>query len=242
MKKDDKDIFKEFQDSLKNLDGTLHVLDASIPIEKQMEYFNYSDSVRKNMEKGTVENQIIILNDDYSSTEEIQYALTFLAVSGDVKAYRALEIYTEKNKDHLNDWAILAMMQARITLESEFSEEKQIFISTGLGGKDGNFRFYSFFKSNKLVPFSAYQKSLIEKEFPFFIEKSEGIIEEIKIEDNYFTLIFLINLQIDIRVVLRKVIDECNQYGNFIDTRFVITNVKIYSREEIEKELLKDEE
>ena len=239
MKKD-RDIFSEFQDSLKGFEGNLHVLDTAVPLEKQLAYFRYSENIRNNQEEENLEEQIEILNSADSSFDAIKYAMAFLAISGDVKAYRALENYNKTSNADLNDWASLSLLQAKITLESEFSEEKPVFISTGLGGKANQLRFFAFFKSSNLEPFTTYQRTLIEKEFPFFINKCQGTLEDIKIESNYFTLLFLVTLHVELKKMLEEAVDECNQYGDFINTHFVVTNVKVFNEEDIEKELRKN--
>ncbi|MDR2057369.1 MAG: hypothetical protein LBP83_03630 [Dysgonamonadaceae bacterium] len=237
--KNNNDVFKEFRDSLAGLEGNLHVLKTSVPVEKQIEYFHYSEEVRKNKKNESVDKQIDILNSVNASSKETKYAMTFLAISGDVKAYRALENYNREHKGDLDDWATLSLLQAKITLETEFLDEKQIFISTGLGGEGRRLRFFSFFKSSGLKPFSDYQRKLIEREIPFYIHKYNGILEEQKIEETYFTIIFLIDLLVDIKNMLLDAVNECNQYGNFISTSFIITNVKIFNEKDIQKELMK---
>jgi len=238
--KNDNDVFRAFRQSIKGLEGNLHVLDTSIPVEKQMEYFRYSESVRIHCKNDSVTEQIEVLNSIYSSSEEKKYAMTFLAISGDIKAYRVLEAYNQNPKESLTDWASLSLLQAKIMLESEFSDERQVFISTGLGGRGNKLRFYAFFKSTGLVPFSKYQRNLIEKEIPLTLRKYQGILEEVTIKNNYFSLLFLITIQIDLKEMLKEAISECNEYGNFIDTHFVITNVKIFNQEDIYRELQKD--
>jgi hypothetical protein len=233
------DVFKEFQQSLRGLDGNLHVLETSIPVEKQMEYFKYSEKVRILSKNETVEEQIDVLNSIDSTYEAKKYAMTFLAVSRDVKAYRALETYCKNQEENITDWASLSLLQAKITLESEFSDEKQVFISTGLGGRGSKLRFYAFFKSSDLSPFSNYQRDLIEKEIPFTIRQYRGEMEKITIESNYFSILFLISLQMDIKEMLKSAVAECNEYGDFINAHFVITNVKVFSPEDIRKELRK---
>jgi len=226
--------------SFEHLRGEFHILETNIPVEKQMEYFRYSEIVRRQKEKPTVEEAIDILDNRYTTDNEKKCAMTLLAISGDVKAYRALELYSpyiEYYVEHLKDWMELALLQAKITLESEFSDEKQIFISTGLGGKGEMLRLYAFFKSNNLRPFSPYQVQLIEKEFPFFINEACGVIEKIEVFENYFTLLFLVNIKSDIKYLLENAVIECNQYGNFIDCSFIVTNVKVFDEEEIKREL-----
>ncbi|MDR1527038.1 MAG: hypothetical protein LBS46_05115 [Dysgonamonadaceae bacterium] len=236
----DNDIFNEFQQALQGMKGNLHVLEIPVPVEKQLEYFKYSEKVREYSESETVEEQIEMLNSDRVSYEEMKYAMTFLAISGDVKAYRALESYSKEPKNELlNDWIAMSLLQARITLDSELSDEKQVFISTGLGGERNKLRFYAFFKSEGLRPFSDYQRNLIEKEMPFHIRRYQGEVEEIQIEENYFSLVFLIDLQVDLRNMLLNAVDECNEYGNFIQTGFIVTNVKKFGEEDIRRELQK---
>jgi hypothetical protein len=237
--KNDNDTFKEFQQSLKGLEDNLHVLETSIPVEKQIEYFKYSETVRNVSKHETVEEQIEILNSSNATFEAKKYAMSFLSISGSVKAYRALEVYCKNPKKEESEWASLSLLQAKITLESEFSDKKQVFISTGLGGKGNKLRFYAFFKSADLKPFSNYQRDLISQEIPFIIRRSRGEVEEIVVENNYFYILFLIHLQIDIKEMLKKIISQCNEYGDFISPNFIITNVKKFNREDIQKELCK---
>jgi len=237
--KNDRNALKDLQHSLESIKGKLHVMEMNIPVEKQMEYFRFSETIRGNFaNEYSIEYQMRILASPESSPSDIKYALAFLAVSGNVKAYRAIEAYSEQ---HLDDWTVMSLFQAKITLESEFSDERQIFISTGLGGKDDKLRFYAFFKSTDGEIFSDYQRKLIEKEIPFFIRKYQGFPEEIQIRDNYFTLLFLIHIQVNIKTMLDEAIAECNQYGDFIHKGFIITNVKVFTEEEIQIELKRKE-
>ena len=230
----DSDVFKGLQQSLDGLKGQLHFLEINVPVDKQMEYFRYSENVRNDTRLTSVEEQINVLFSPESSPKELKFSLSYLSISGDIKAFRAIESY---NKEHSDDWAAMSLLQAKITLESELSDEKQIFISTGLGGKEDKLRFSAFFKSNFLQTFSKYQRELIEKEFPYSIERQGGEVEEIKIAENYFTILFLVNLNVNIKVMFENVLNECNQYGDFINNSYIITNVKVFSEEDIQKEL-----
>ena len=44
---------------------------------------------------------------------------------------------------------------------------------------------------------------------------------------------FLIPVRADIKLTLDKVINECNQYGDFLSNVFTITNVKELTAEEV---------
>ncbi|GHU71219.1 hypothetical protein FACS189413_12660 [Bacteroidia bacterium] len=223
-----------------DIKGNVHVLDTVVPVEKQMEYFHYSELVRRNLKNESIDDLIEDLQREDVPLSDQKYMLSVLAISGDVKAFRAIEAYSRGNYDPaLTDWVAMSILQARITLDSEFSDERQVFISSGLGGKGDKLRFYAFFQSEKLIPFTDYQRNLITQEFSYSIKKYQGEVEEIKIEKNYFSILFLINLQEDIRKMMESALNECNEYGDFIHSSFVITNVKCFDEYDIERELRK---
>ncbi|MDR1632086.1 MAG: hypothetical protein LBR97_04290 [Dysgonamonadaceae bacterium] len=234
MRNDRDNVFKGLQQSLEGLKGQLHFLETSVPVDKQMEYFRYSENVRNDTLPTSIEEQIEVLLSPESSPKELKYALAYLAVSGDIKAYRTIESYS---KGHGDDWTMMSLVQAKITLESELTDEKKIFISTGLGGKGDKLRFSAFFKANHLRSFSNYQRELVEKEMSYAIEQHGGEVEEVKIAENYFTILFLINIDVNIKALFENATNECNQYGNFINSSFIITNVKLFSEEDIRREL-----
>ncbi|MDR0733957.1 MAG: hypothetical protein LBF08_07880 [Dysgonamonadaceae bacterium] len=232
----DNDVFKDFRQSLEGMKGRMQFLETTVPVDKQMEYFRYSETVKSDARPTSIEEQIEVLRSPDSSPKELKYALAYLAVSGDIKAYRILESYS---KEHADDWTMMSLVQAKVTLESELSGEKTVFISTGLGGKGDKLRFSAFFKANWLQPFSDYQRHLIEKETAYAIERHGGETEEIKIAENYFTVLFLVSIDVNIKIMFENTISECNQYGDFIDRSFIVTNVKQFSEEDIRKELKK---
>ena len=199
--KEDNDIFKKFRDSFSKIDGHFHILEQRVPVERQMEYFKYSEKIRKDQDKPDISKMDFSvfedsLDDPESTVEHKKYVLSMLATSRQVKAYRILEEYAQAPDPDVADWAYMALMESRIALESELSDEKQIYISTGLGGKGEKLRFY--------------------------------------------VLVFLIPVRADIKQALDKVINECNQYGNFLSQVFTITNVKELSAEEVEEIIKKN--
>ena len=48
--KEDNDIFKKFRDSFSKIDGHFHILEQRVPVERQMEYFKYSEKIRKDQD------------------------------------------------------------------------------------------------------------------------------------------------------------------------------------------------
>jgi hypothetical protein len=152
-----------------------------------------------------------------------------------VRAYRLLEQYVQHPDPELVNWAYMALMESRITLESELSGEKQVYISTGLGGKGQKLRFYVLILSSEGASFLDYQRRVIEKEFGYALPKEDCEIERLTIGDKYVELVFLVPVKADIKKILEDVIRECNLYGNFLSEIFTVTNVKELSMEEVDQ-------
>ena len=242
--KGQEDVFKKFYDSFRNMEGHFHILERRVPVEQQIEYFKYSDKVRKKnreINDSDYEWFTSILDDLAYSSEEKKNILSVLASSKQVRAYRILERYVQNPDKELVNWAYMALMESRITLESELLGEKQIYISTGLGGKGDSIRFYVLILSAGKKSFEKYQREVIEKEFMYFLSKNNCEVERLTIGDKYVELVFLIPIRTDIKAVLEEVIKECNLYGNFLSELFTVTNVKELTIEEISKIIEKNE-
>lgn len=240
--KDKEDIFSRFRDSFSKIDGRFHILEQRVPVELQMEYFKYSEQIRK--ERGELtdieyDTFVDTLNDEETSTEYKRYVLSSLAASRQVRAYRALENYVSHPSEDVTEWAYMALMESRISLESELCDEKQIYISTGLGGRGEKLRFYMMFPSKKNEPFNDLQRQIIEREFAYYLEREDCEIERLTIHDVFVDMVVLIPVRLNIKELLDKIIAECNLYGNFLYDSYTITNVKELTEEEIRDVLKK---
>lgn len=238
--KEDGDVFKKFRDSFSRMEGHFHILEQRIPVETQMEYFKYSEHVRKRnvpprplTEEECLDMYAQLSQDEALDKEDKKYLLSQLATSKAIKAHRLLEEYVNHPDPQVTDWAYMALMESRISLESDLSDEKQIYISTGLGGKGDKLRFYVLMASSEKKPFQEYQRQIIEREFAYYLPKMNCDIERLTIGDQYVELVFLIPVRADIKTTLDRVINECNQYGNFLSYLFTITNVKELTAEEV---------
>lgn len=243
--KEEGDVFKRFRESFSKMDGHFHILEQRVPVELQMEYFKYSEQVRKDRVKPDLTDMECIafrksLSDPEATTDHKKFILSLLATSREVKAYRILEDYVQHPDDDVSNWAYMALMESRISLESELSDEKQIYISTGLGGKGEKLRFYVLILSRDKKPFLEYQRKVIEREFAYFLPKADCEIERLTIGEQYVELVFLIPVRADIKLTLDNVINECNQYGDFLSDIFTITNVKELTQQEIVDIINKD--
>lgn len=231
---------KKFYESFGRLQGHFHIMEQSISVELQLEYFKYSERMRTEDRPVALDDERYTiltgtLSDPEALDEELKESLVTLALSKDVRAYRFLEGYVHNAPERVKDWSELALMESRMGLESEFSDEKQIFISTGLGGKGDKLRFFTLFSSEGKHPFEEYQRKVIEREFEYYLPKQDCEIEKLDIQADYVSMVILIPIRVDIKKVLDTVVRECNEYGNFLSNIFTVTNVKILSDREIRK-------
>ncbi len=229
------DLLRKLKETI-NAQGieSFHMLEDSVPIEEQMKYFRYFEKLRIENTPFERDEEIDVLFSSDASVERKKQSLSLLATIPDVTAYRSIETYQSSPLEpELRNWASMALISSRIVLSSDLSGQQQIYVSSGLGGLDRKLRFFSLFTTSNREPFTKLQKEIVEREFRFQLEQSDIEIEKIDIHDNYFTILLLLPIDKDVQTNLRDAINESNQYGNFLDKRFLLTNTKILSEKEI---------
>lgn len=238
------DRFDEILDRLKDSSGglkhNLHLLEEIVPIEEQMKYFEYSQRIRE--EKDYVNRDLLVahLFSPDMHIEEKRYSLSMLAGLIDIGAYRAIETYhSSPLEPELANWSALALLESRILIDTDLSGEKQLLVSTGLGGVNGMLRFFAIVASKDRSDFSDFQQSVIDREFKFTFEQNEIIVEKFDIKHNYLKILLLSKLNNDLKQVFSNAVSECNQFGDFLDEKFMLTNVRQFDDHQIDG-LLKD--
>jgi len=233
MKEGDK-IYDNIQKVLKDLPADFNILEEQIDIEDQMKYFEFSRNIR---EKGKGPDCVEECNELFitrTSVERKKEILSSLAVIDDVKAYRLLEKYVKQADDKLKNWATLALQESRMLIQSSLLDEKQVFISTGLGGKGKKLRYYMVFINRSAdTMLNETQQKLVRNELMFALQKEQGEFESIDFSTGFSSSLILLPVTVDIKKVLSDVIEECNQFGDFLSEDLIITNVKVLSRNEI---------
>ena len=235
-------ILDKFRTTINNRGiDSFHVLEELVPIEEQMEFFKFFDDLKLKGTKFVRDSEIEMLFSPDVSVERKKESLVLLSSIPDVKAYRALETYQSSPLEpELKNWSSIALLGSRIGLNRDLLGKPQIYISSGLGGHDKKMRFFTLFITREHENFTEVQKELVEREFKFQLEGEDVEIETFEIKNNYFTILFLFPFKTDVRAILQSAIEECNQYGNFLDNKFLFTNVKVFSDEEIQKLLDND--
>ena len=230
----EKQFYQNIQKVLENLPENFSILEEQIDIDVQMKYFDFVQKVRTDDAAAKCfesKEELFSENTDFERKKEI---LVNIATIDDVKAFRTIERFVKESYGEIYQWAVLAMQESRMLLQSSLLDEQQVFISTGLGGRGKKLRYYVvFINKNKAGLLTQTQQNLLKDELITVLKSNDGEFETIDFTDGFSTAMVMLPLQTDLKSVFRNIIDECNQYGNFLDDDMILTNVKLLSRNEI---------
>ncbi len=230
---DEEFLYKKIQEALEKMPENFNVLEEQIDVQLQVEYFKFTRKFRKGKETGRFLPQKSFLFDPEVPLLAKKKILASLASSVEVESFRTIEKYLLDPEPDLKDWATLALQESRMLLQSSLLDEQQIFISTGLGGKGKKLRYFVVFLNKEEKALSGMQKKLLYDEMKYVVEQNEGEVEEFTEMLDYTTAIVILPLKAALKDIFRGIIEECNQYGNFLKDDMVITNVKRLSPPEI---------
>jgi hypothetical protein len=209
------------------------ILEHTVDINLQTEYFEFA--LKNEVQKSkNPDKDIEKLFDSSIPDSDKKILLVQLALIDDVKIFRTLEKFVKETQTELHDWAVLAMNESRMIVESSLTNDKRVFISTGMGGVGNKLRYFCVFVSNISEPLSDFQQKLFQKELEHTLQKKQSVLEEINFFENFISITALIPLTISVQQVLKTVIDDCNQFGNFLSQDFIISNVKKLDKNEIQ--------
>lgn len=237
---DEGQMLNKIQEMLAKKPNQFAIVEEQIDVEVQLEYFKLSQELKSDEASVSVEDKAL-LSDPAVSLDEKKRFLASLASSEDVASFRCIEEYAKDPAPELKDWSALALRESKLMLESSLLDERQILISTGLGGKGKSLRYFVVLINNEKLQFTETQKKLVATELEFSLKKNDGELETIQFEKYYGILTLLLPLSSSLRSVLESAVNECNQYGDFLMTNFLVTNVKTLSVAEIDDFLEKAE-
>lgn len=229
-------IFDTLNDILGSSSGNYSILEEQIDLDLQMEYFEYSKQYNHTKSPEEIINSKDEIFHAELPVENKKNLLIELASIENVEAYRTIEKYLKRPEtDFLKCWATLAFQESRMLLESHILDQNQVFISTGLGGKNGKLRYFAVLLSKNDNYFGFLQKKILKNEIQYFLKRNNAEIESLEFSLNFVTFSTVIPLDVNINALFNEIIDECNQYGNFLQQEYIITNVKELSFDEIDE-------
>jgi hypothetical protein len=232
---ENENIYDKIKELLGSSPADFNILEEKIDIDMQMQYFEISRNVKENLDHEKVmRNREDIF--DMTLPEKIRMTrFAELASVENAEAYRTIERYLSSNQKVLKEWAVLALQESRMLLESRLLDENRVFISTGLGGKGTKLRYFVVLLLKEGKDFSDLNRKIVQTEVGMVLRKYNGEIEKTGFTGNYATLMVIMPLEVPIKQIFRETIKECNFYGNFLKPNFIVTNVKELSRYEIDE-------
>jgi hypothetical protein len=223
---------EEFLNLLGDNKVEFSILENNVDIDLQTEYFEFI-SKNKQLKSENIDSDIEKLFDLSTSISDKKLFLVQLAALDNVKSFRAIEKYCQIAEPELRDWATLAMNESRMIMESSLTNDKRVFISTGMGGMGNKLRYFCIFISKNDLPLNEFQQNLVQKELEFTLKKKKSELEEINFFESFISLTTLVPIIVPVQKILKNVIDDCNEFGNFLSEDFIISNVKKLNEEEI---------
>jgi hypothetical protein len=87
-----------------------------------------------------------------------------------------------------------------------------------------------------------HHKKIITNELSFVLQKYGSDLEEVKYSDRFAAVTALIPLKVSLNSLFNEIIEECNQFGDFLHSNVIVTNVKVLSFDEIRDYLSREED
>ena len=227
-------LYEKISEILGGDPGSLKILEQKIDMELQVEYYQCSMRVREEKSDEWALEHMQYLSEPGYPGDVKKEILARMASIERVDCYRAIEAFMEHALEPLLSWAVLALNESRMLLESKFLDENQVFISTGLGGKDEKLRYFVVLMSRCSIDLTDTQKMVIRNEFESILNKFDAVMEEANFSGYLATILLLLPMTHSLKSVFKEAIDECNRYGNFLNDDFIVTNVRVLSFGEIE--------
>jgi len=228
------ELFNHIKSILGESPESMRILEDSISIDVQMEYYKMVSKVRGS-EVSKDYNSDDLLSNKLTIDEAKEYLIR-LAGTDNVENYRLIEQYASIASPDLKDWALMALNESRFHMVSSLSEEDGVFISTGLGGKSGKLRYFIVFVPNSDW-LSQEQKQLVVDEVNFLFPRYSSDVEITEITGDFICVTALIPMNIAVNEPINAVIDECLTLGCSLNDGYIVTNVKTLSENEIIKVL-----
>lgn len=226
-------LYEKIREILGGGQGKLKVLEQQIDMDLQVDYYECSMKLREELEDKWAMDNAKYLSEPGYSVQVKKDIIARLASIDNVESYRFIEAFLEIAGEELYDWTLLALNENRMLLESRILDENQVFISTGLGGKQEKLRYFVALLTRSGLDLTDSQKMVIKNEFNYILKKVEAEVEDINFSDHLATILLLIPMQLSLKELIKEAIDECNKYGDFLNADFIVTNVKTLSFTEI---------
>jgi len=230
-------VYRRIQEFFGGLNNNFSLMEDPVDVAVQMNYFETSGRLRGNVKKEDMLAQNDKLFDPNVSADKKKILLVQMASVPSPEIFRVLESYAKNCDADMKEWAKLALQENRLLLESHLLDNRQVFISTGLGGKGHKLRYFVVLINKNNSDLKPFEQKVVQDEMSYALQKYDSELEKLNFMQNYTTMRVVVPISADMTRLFREGIDECNQFGNFLSTNFIVTNMKEMSEEEINEAL-----
>jgi len=236
-----KDLKKFLQNKLKKSFENYQIFEEGVDLETQIEFEKLSKEFNsKEIDEIEFDYAEKILFSPDSSENELKETLLLLSLSDDVKAYRLIESFKSISKNQMAKWAALSLQKSRAHIEHALSDENKVYISSGLGGSGDKLRYFFVLTAMEDLTFSDFHKEIINKEIDFTMKKYGGKSEAVIFHEFFVTIVCLVPLHVSLDKIFKSILDECNEFGNFMSDKVIATNTETIDSDTIIKILNED--
>jgi len=226
-------VYRKIQEFFGGLNNNFSLMEDPVDVVTQMNYFETSGRMRGSLKDADILAKKDQIFNPKLFVDDKKKLLVQMAGIPSPEIYRALENYAKNPDPDLKEWAKLALQENRLLLESDLLESRQVFISTGLGGKGHKIRYFVVLINNGGNDLKPYQQKVVQDEMKYALQKYDSELENLNFMRHYTTMRVIVPISSDLTKIFREGIDECNQFGNFLSSEFIVTNMKELSEEEI---------
>jgi hypothetical protein len=170
---------------------------------------------------------IFVKNSNYDKVNNI---LVELAYIGEKWALEIINKYVESNKN--DEWANIALCEAKRRIEEDICDYSPWIISSGLGGAGDSIRYIFVIKWKN---YEHRTDTMVTESWNKVAIKDKTIIEEIIFKEKYLWIQALIKMNIAVGCFIEDGIGEVNRKTQILEENYLVTNVKIPTENEIEE-------
>ncbi|MDR1667720.1 MAG: hypothetical protein LBS03_08540 [Bacteroidales bacterium] len=234
---DNDNVYRKIQDFFGSMEDNFSVMEEPMDVTVQMQYFEACGRIRGKQK----DEEILSKKDDLMSAglpvKEKRTLLMQMAGIPNPEIFRAIEAYAKQPDEELKEWVQLALQENKLLLESHLLDRRQVFISTGLGGKGHKLRYFIVLINSMGGNLQPFQQEIVLKEIKYALNRHNSELEKIHFTNNYTTMRVVVPISSDLTQIFHEAIDECNQFGDFLSPDFIVTNMKELDEQEINKAL-----
>jgi hypothetical protein len=227
----------QIQNFLESIPNDFNILDKGISQSVQKEYIDLSKKIIQRDNSKTILKRSQNLFKQQSGIQLKKRILIESAHLGTVESYRIIEKILKQEDKKLEAWAVLALRECRMFLESDLLEVKKGFISTGLGGKDNRIRYCFVVRSHASIPFRKRQQDIIQDQFKRICAELNAVLENISFQKNYLNASVLVSMDMAAGDVIERGIENCNKEEPCLKFYYYVTNVSPPTEKDIKEYL-----